>query len=224
MIKEYIYRGFERFWHWAQAILITMLGITGFEIHGSLSFFGFRQAVQLHNIAAYSFLVLVVFAIFWHLTTGTWKQYIPTYTNLRAQLYYYLFINSNAVPHPTRKHVLSKLNPLQKIVYAGLKVMVIPVMGVSGLLYMFYRYPQKYEVVSLNIQNLNLIAELHTLGAYGLVAFFIAHVYLMTTGTTMTSNLKAMITGYEEMPEESAEKSIAQDIPTAIHAEARIDQ
>jgi hypothetical protein len=34
-----------------------------------------------------------------------------------------------------------------------------------------------------------------------LVAFIIAHVYLITTGRTATSNLKAMITGYEETPE-----------------------
>jgi thiosulfate reductase cytochrome b subunit len=127
MKKEYIYRRFERFWHWAQAILIMFLGLTGFEIHGSIQFFGFDQAVTYHNSAAITFLVLIVFAIFWHLTTGEWRQYLPTWTNLRAQVEYYVIGIFKNVPHPTRKTVLSKLNPLQKLVYAGLKVLVIPV-------------------------------------------------------------------------------------------------
>ncbi|RQW00797.1 cytochrome b/b6 domain-containing protein [bacterium] len=197
--REYIYRGFERFWHWAQALLIVMLGVTGFEIHGSIHFFGFRQAVELHNLLAITFLGLIVFAIFWHLTTGDWKHYIPTLENLRAYIDYYIVGIFHGAPHPTRKHDLSKLNPLQKLVYAGFKVLGFPVMMFTGLLYMFYRYPHRYEVISLNLDNLNIIAALHTFGAYGLAAFLIAHIYLITTGTTVTSHLKAMITGYEEI-------------------------
>jgi thiosulfate reductase cytochrome b subunit len=205
MKKEYVYRAFERFWHWTQAALIIFLGVTGFEIHGSIRFFGFDQAVRYHNFAAISFLVLIVFAIFWHLTTGEWRQYVPTWKNLRAQAEYYIFGIFRNAPHPTRKTVLSKLNPLQKLVYAGLKVLVIPIMVVSGLLYMFYRYPQRNEILSLNISGLEVIAVLHTIGAFLLVSFFIAHLYLVTTGCTVTSNLKAMMTGYEELEKESAD-------------------
>jgi thiosulfate reductase cytochrome b subunit len=199
MKREYVYRAFERFWHWTQAALIMMLGVTGFEIHGTIHFFGFRQAVALHNTCAISFLVLIVFAIFWHFTTGEWRQYLPTREHLRAQVNYYIFGIFRGAPHPTKKQVLSKLNPLQKLVYAGLKVLVIPVMALSGLLYMFYRYPQRYELVSLNVSGLKATALVHTLGAFALVCFFIAHVYLMTTGSSVTSNLKAMITGYEDL-------------------------
>jgi thiosulfate reductase cytochrome b subunit len=203
MKREYVYRAFERFWHWAQASLIMLLGVTGFEIHGSLHFFGYRQAVALHNTVAISFLVLIAFAIFWHVTTGEWRQYLPTREHLRAQVNYYIFGIFRGSPHPTKRRVLSKLNPLQKLVYAVLKVLVIPVMGITGLLYMFYRYPQRYEVISLNVSGLKAIALVHTLGAFALVCYFIAHLYLITTGSTVTSNLKAMITGYEELPDES---------------------
>jgi len=199
-MTHYVYRAFERFWHWAQAALILFLTLTGFEIHGSVSFFGFDQAVRYHSAAAIALLVLMAFAIFWHLTTGEWRQYVPSPRNLRAQAEYYLFGIFRDAPHPTRKTVLSKLNPLQKLVYAGLKVILIPLMVVTGLLYMFYRYPQRYEVVTLNVGGLERIAILHTLGAFLVVSFVIAHVYLITTGQTVTSNLKAMITGYEELP------------------------
>ena len=208
MKREYVYRGFERFWHWAQTALIILLAVTGFEIHGSIHFFGFRQAVTYHNTAAISFLVLIVFAIFWHFTTGEWRQYLPTRKHLRAQVNYYIFGIFRGPPHPTKKLVLSKLNPLQKLVYAGLKVLIFPVMGITGLLYMFYRYPQRYEMMSLNISGLKVIALLHTLGAFVLVCFFIAHLYLITTGSTVTSNLKAMITGYEDLPDATTDEHL----------------
>jgi len=217
MRREYVYRAFERFWHWTQAALIMFLGVTGFEIHGSITFFGYDQAVRYHNIAAMGFILLIAFAIFWHLTTGEWRQYLPTRTNLRAQAQYYIFGIFRNAPHPTKKTVLSKLNPLQKLVYAGLKVLVIPVMLLTGLLYMFYRYPQRYEVITLNVRGLETIAVLHTLGAFLLVAFFVAHLYLITTGRTPTSNLKAMTTGYEDLPEEREQKEPAGRTHTSIH-------
>jgi thiosulfate reductase cytochrome b subunit len=201
--QVYVYKAFERFWHWAQALLILFLSLTGFEIHGSLSFLGFEQAVRSHRHAAIAFIVLIVFAVFWHFTTGEWRQYLPTVKNLRAQAEYYLVGLFRGAPHPTKKTVLSKLNPLQKLVYLQLKLLVIPVMVATGLLYLLYRYPQRYGVSAMNVDGLETIAVLHTAGAFFLVAFVVAHVYLITTGATVTSNLKAMITGYEELGHES---------------------
>ena len=199
--QVYVYKGFERFWHWAQAGLIGFLAVTGFEVHGSLSFLGFEQAVVYHRLAAWALLVLIAFAAFRHLTTSEWRQYIPTTRFLRAQLEYYVVGVFKDAPHPTRKTVLSKLNPLQKLTYLALKILFIPVMVVSGLLYMFYRYPQRYGMEGLNVEGLQTIALVHTAGAFLLVAFVIGHIYLITTGRTVTSNLKAMITGFEELDE-----------------------
>lgn len=215
MRREYVYKSFERFWHWAQAALIFFLALTGFEVHGSYRFFGFGQAVKLHGFAATTLLVLIVFAIFWHLTTGEWQQYVPTLSNLRAQAEYYVFGIFRNAPHPTRKTVLSKLNPLQKLTYAGLKVLLIPVVVASGLLYAFYRIPQRHEVVSLNVRALEPIALVHTLGAFALLAFLLAHLYLMTTGHTVTSNLKAMITGWEDLEPEHAPAAGEPALPEA---------
>ncbi len=197
--QVYIYRLFERFWHWSQALLIFFLMFTGFEIHSSYEVIGFENAVKYHNVAAISLIILIIFAIFWHFTTGEWRQYIPTAKNLKAQANYYLFGIFKNAPHPTRKTQLSKLNPLQRLVYLGLKVVLIPLMVITGVLYLLYRYPQKGEIVSANMGSLETIAVLHTFGAFLLIAFTIAHLYLITTGHTISSNLKAMITGYEEL-------------------------
>lgn len=185
-----------------QAALIVFLGVTGFEIHGSFTFFGYDQAVKYHNIAAWGFIILIAFAIFWHLTKGEWRQYLPTRRDLKAQAQYYIFGIFKNAPHPTKKSVLRKLNPLQKLVYAGLKVIIIPAIVLTGLVYMFYHYTQGYEVLGLNIGGLGTVAALHTIGAFLLVSFVIAHLYLITTGHTVTSNLRAMITGYEDLPED----------------------
>jgi thiosulfate reductase cytochrome b subunit len=221
--KVYIYKSFERFWHWMQAIIIFFLAATGMEIHGSINFFGYQNAVKYHNVAAYAFIVLIVFAIFWHFSTGEWKQYLPTAKNLKAQLNYYLFGIFKNAPHPTKKTVLSKLNPLQKLVYLALKILVIPTMVISGLLYMFYRYPQKGSVEGLNIQSVETIALFHTAGAFLLIAFVIVHLYLITTGSTITSNLKAMITGYEELESEHPEDENASIVEKNIEKEADHD-
>jgi hypothetical protein len=42
------------------------------------------------------------------------------------------------------------------------------------------------------------------------MTFLVAHLYLVTTGHTVTSNLKAMITGYEELETDSPSPSAAE--------------
>ena len=127
--RIFVYKGFERFWHWAQAALILFLALTGFEVHGSFAFLGFSQAVHYHRIAATAFMVLIAFAVFWHFTTGEWRQYIPTTELLHVQIEYYVLGLFRGAPHPTRRTVRSTLNPLQKLVYLSLKILVIPVSG-----------------------------------------------------------------------------------------------
>ena len=195
MKKVYLYKGFERFWHWSQAVLVFTLILTGFEIHSSYTLFGFETSVQIHNIAAWSFLVLTIFTIFWDFTTGEWKQYLPTSKNLKAQIQFYMSGIFKNAPHPSGKSILSKLNPLQRIVYGGLKIMVFPVMFITGFLYYFFHFPLQ----GIELSSLETIAILHTLGAFAVVAFTVVHLYLITTGRTVTSNLRAMITGWEEV-------------------------
>ena len=207
MKKVYLYKGYERFWHWSQAVLVIALILTGFEIHSSYSIFGFEEAVKLHNIAAWSFLVLTVFTIFWDFTTGEWKQYMPTSKNLKAQIQFYLSGIFKDAPHPAGKSILSKLNPLQRIVYGGLKIMVFPVMFITGFLYYFFHYPTQ----GIELASLETIAVIHTLGAFAVVSFTVVHLYLITTGHTVTSNLQAMITGWEKV-DETASRHIEEEI------------
>jgi thiosulfate reductase cytochrome b subunit len=101
---------------------------------------------------------------------------------------------------------------------------VIPVMVISGLLYMFYRYPQGEGVAAINIESLEIIAVVHTFGAFLLIAFVIAHIYLTTTGHTPLSNLKAMLTGYEELEdEEEKEEKVKKEAEKEAEKEIQLE-
>ena len=193
--KIYIFKRFERFWHWTQAALIIFMMVTGFEIHGVYTLFGFGKAVSLHTIAAWSLITLWVFAIFWHFTTGEWKQYIPTLEKVDAMLKYYLTGIFTNAPHPFRQTTLSKHNPLQRLAYLGVKLLINPLIWVSGLLYLYYG---SWGELGLSGLSLQWVALTHTAAAFLMLIFFIAHVYLSTTGHTPLAHIKAMITGWEE--------------------------
>ena len=141
----------------------------------------------------------MAFAIFWHVTTGEWRQYIPTRKFLGEMVAFYLTGIFKGAPHPVKKHRMAKLNPLQRLAYLGFKVLILPVQATTGALY--YYYPNLQAAYGWSPKALWFIAVVHALGAFGLVAFLIGHIYLTTTGHTPLTNIKAMITGWEDLPD-----------------------
>ncbi|MBK1872518.1 cytochrome b/b6 domain-containing protein [Marinobacter sp. 1-3A] len=202
MSRVMIFKRFERFWHWFQALLIFSLLISGFEIHGSYSLLGFGDATRLHTIAAWSLIVLWLFAIFWHITTGEWRQYVPTRDGLFAVMHYYLIGTFTGAEHPYRKTTKAKHNPLQRLAYLFFKLVISPIIWLSGLLYLFYN---DWPAVLAGALSLEAVALVHTAAAFAMLVFIIAHVYMTTMGHTLTSHIKPMVTGYEDL-DEPAEK------------------
>ncbi len=198
MARIYIFARFERFWHWAQALLIIGMLITGFEIHGSYTLLGFEGAHSVHTSAAWALITLWVFAIFWHFTTGEWRQYIPTFSNIDKVVRHYAWGIFQGEPHPFKVTRAHKHNPMQAQAYLAVKVLINPLIWLSGLAYLFYN-----ELVAAGVgADLGTIALLHTAGAFMMLLFLIAHVYLITTGHTVGAHLKAMITGWEQVDDE----------------------
>lgn len=202
MSRTYIFKRFERFWHWSQAALIILMLLTGFEVHGSYKLFGWQQAGSLHTMAAWALIVLWAFAIFWHFTTGEWKQYIPTSEKIVAVMRYYAFgiFDANA-HHPFRTTQLSKHNPLQRLAYLFVKLFISPLIWISGLLYLYYQELGKTNLFAG--MQLWPIALAHTLAAFLMLIFLIVHVYFATTGHTPLAHIKAMITGWEDLEDDT---------------------
>ena len=193
--RVYIFKRFERFWHWSQAALIMAMALTGFEIHGTYSLFGFESAVFWHTTAAWALIALWVFAIFWHLTTGEWKHYVPTAEKLFAVMKFYAFGIFKGEHHPYKPTQLRKHNPLQLLAYLGFKLAMAPAIWITGLLYLYYN---DWAAWGLGWLDLGTIALLHVAAAFALVIFLVGHVYLTTTGHTVFAHIKAMITGWDE--------------------------
>ena len=195
MERIYIFKRFERFWHWSQAALILFLMLTGFEIHGTYKFFGYESAVSYHTIAAWSLVALWVFAVFWTITTGEWKQYIPTMDKVDAMIKYYLTGIFTDAPHPFKQTRVSKHNPLQRLAYLFVLVVINPIIWTTGWFYLFYNSWKDWGVGWLSLE---WVALLHVIAAFMMLLFVIAHVYLTTAGATPLAHIRAMITGWEE--------------------------
>ncbi len=193
--RIYIFKRFERFWHWSQAALIMFMMLSGFEVHGVYTFFGFENAVAYHTTAAWTLVALWVFAIFWHFTTGEWKQYIPTLDKAEAMFKFYLIGIFTNAPHPFKQTRLHKHNPLQLLAYLLVLVVINPLIWISGWFYLFYSSWQDWGVGWLSLE---WVAFFHVLAAFMILIFFIAHIYLATAGHTPTAHIKAMITGWED--------------------------
>lgn len=204
MARVYLFKRFERFWHWTQAALIILLLFTGFEIHGSYAALGWEKAVHLHSTALWALIGLWVFAIFWHFTTGEWKQYIPTTDKFLSVLRYYAFGIFTSESHPFHITAAKKHNPVQRVAYLGVKLLINTLLWGSGLFYLFYHELAASNVALFANLNLGIIAALHTAGAFMMLIFLILHVYLATTGHSVTAKIRSMITGWEDMHDEPA--------------------
>ncbi len=197
--RVYIFKGFERFWHWSQAALIIGMAFTGFEIHGTYKALGFESAVFWHTTSAWALIGLWIFAIFWHITTGEWRHYVPTSDKLFAVIKFYGYGIFRGEHHPYKPTPIRKHNPLQLLAYLGFKLAMAPAIWITGLLYLFYN---DWAAWGLSGLSLGIIAMLHVAAAFALVIFMVGHVYLITTGHTLTAHMKAMITGWDEQEED----------------------
>lgn len=199
-----IYSRFERFWHWSQMALIMLLMFTGFAIHGLHDVLKFGKAYEWHLFAAAGLMLLWIFAIFWHLTSGTWRHYLPTRHGLWQVWRFYTYGIFNGEHHPYRKAYWRKHNPLQVAAYLSLKLFLFPIIWFSGLALFFYFIWYDSSGAATWFERLSLI---HTLAAFAMLAFVIAHVYLLTTGHSLREHVMPMISGFDHIdlsPEEEA--------------------
>ncbi len=200
MINIYLYTRYERFWHWLQTAIIIILLITGFEVHDTYAWLGFKAAVDVHNYVGLAWLVLFAFFVFWLFTTGEWRQYVPTTRKMFSVLRYYGYGIFRGEAHPVPKRRDAKHNPLQRLVYLSLAALLLPIQMATGLLYWGYNsWPQW----GLDWLSLEVIAICHTAGGFAVLSFVIIHIYMITTGHTVFAHTRAMITGWEEVAEDT---------------------
>lgn len=209
-----IFSRFERFWHWSQMALIMILLFSGFGLHGLHHLLGFSTAVQAHTVAALALVVLWIFAVFWHLTTGTWRHYVPTSKGLWQVARFYAYGIFKGEHHPYHKAYWRKHNPLQALAYLSLKLVLFPLIWVSGIAYLLYFLWSGVPGAAIILQNVALV---HTASAFAIAVFVVAHVYLLTTGHSFREHVMPMIDGFDEVDlSEEEEAYLERDLPKQI--------
>ncbi len=200
--RVYMYTAYERFWHWLQALAIIALILTGLVIHSPLTFkfLDFESAVSIHNIVGFILLANAFLAAFYHIAGGQIQQYLPEpkgfFSQAIQQTIFYMRGIFKSEAHPFEKNPQKKLNPLQKITYLMILNVLLPVQVLSGIVIWG---AQRWPSLTANLGGLPVLIPLHSLAAWLFAAFLIVHIYLTTTGHTPTSNIKAMIVGWDEV-------------------------
>jgi predicted CXXCH cytochrome family protein len=188
----------ERIWHWVQALCIVMLIITGIILHWPEKFPGwFHWAVTVHNWFGVALVVSFVVWLVYNLATGRIRHYIPRQGEIpegmikQARFYGYGIFKHE--PHPYAPTEDNKFNPLQKIAYLKFQVFLMPILLISGILYL---YPDRFKGIINACGGTVVLGTIHLILAALFAAFLVAHLYLATTGETILENFKAIIFGY----------------------------
>ncbi len=199
----YLYTAFERFWHWLQATTIGLLLVTGLLIHRPDFLPGlsnYRYLVPIHNVSAALLILDASLSLFYHLTTGAIREFIPKprgfFDQAIQQVRYYTYGIFRGEPHPFEKVPGRKLNPLQQVTYFGLLNVLLPLQMLTGLLMWGEQYwPDTIQ----KLGGLHVLAPIHALVAWLFASFVVGHVYLTTTGLTPLEDIRGMITGWERV-------------------------
>jgi len=170
---------------------------TGLVIHGAgAAPVALPRAVTLHNVFAVVLMANAFLALFHHLATAAIRQFVPAPQGLLARILEHLAYQARGIflggPHPANAPG-HKLNPLQQLTYLALLNVLFPLQIATGaLIWAVGHWPQ----VAAAVGGLRVLAPLHDLGAWLFLAFFVLHVYLVTTGRTVGEHLTSMITGW----------------------------
>lgn len=190
-----------RLWHWANALLIFVLVVTGAQLRftglGIFSDYGF--VVALHKYAGY---LLAIFFLFWiaayAIAGGLATHYILSLRDIGSipgQLSYYIHGCFRGVVNPFKPTPSSKFNALQKLAYSFVMFIAMPLIIVTGIL--FGNIMDFHGIIHAT-GGIRVLDAIHVIVGYIFLIYLIVHLYMATLGKTPFSHTKAMITGREE--------------------------
>jgi thiosulfate reductase cytochrome b subunit len=194
-----------RIWHWVNALTVILLLMTGiqFRVAGIAALWPHNPSFALHKWAGLAMTALWVFWLVYGLASGHLsRHYVIRRKDLGGifgQMKYYLVSIFKGEQNPFRPSPEEKFNPLQKLAYGSVMVVLAPMMVLTGLLFV-NAFFMRDQLLSWNA--VKVIDALHVTGLYLFALFLVIHIYMATLGPTVFTHIKAMIVGYEEEPDE----------------------
>ncbi|MBC7952844.1 MAG: cytochrome b/b6 domain-containing protein [Rhodospirillaceae bacterium] len=191
-----------RLWHWTSAMLLLTLAASGISLHFATPnslLIPFRVAREIHTIAGLIQAASYVFFLSANAASGNWRQYLSLRDGFACramvQARYYLWDIFQGKPQPYPATPDIKFNALQQLIYALIMYLAMPILVVSGVLFLF---PDSAPDHVMGVDGLLPLAMTHYMTAYCVFMFTLGHIYLATTGKTPTSLIRTMITGWKE--------------------------
>jgi thiosulfate reductase cytochrome b subunit len=101
-------------------------------------------------------------------------------------------------PNPHHVSPYAKFNPMQKVMYQIVMMLIVPVQYFTGLLlWNVTRFESWVDFLG----GVRVVSTLHTLIFIFFITFLLVHIYLGALGHTPSAHYKAMWTGWEEEPD-----------------------
>jgi thiosulfate reductase cytochrome b subunit len=217
MKKVFLHTLTIRIWHWINALIVIALMITGIQlrvpgIEGIARKMAvwipeYSMAILIHKYLGYAMALSFLFWLVYIVASGSFRAHyilrpadLPT---MGKQALYYLFGVFQGSENPFIPTAEAKFNPLQKIAYGSVMLVITPLIVVTGILFsdiFFFR-----DVIDW-LGGIRLLDALHVVASYLFLLNLIVHLYMCTMGHHLFDHIKAMILGFEEMPEESPSK------------------
>jgi thiosulfate reductase cytochrome b subunit len=217
MTKVFLHTLTIRIWHWINALIVIVLMITGIqlrvpgveEIARKMAIWipEYSVAVLIHKYIGYAMALSFLFWLVYIIASGSFRTHYTLRSSdlpiLGKQAFYYLFGVFQGSENPFTPTAEGKFNPLQKIAYGSVMLVITPLIVITGILFsdiFFFR-----GVIDW-LGGVRLLDALHVLASYLFLLNLIVHLYMCTMGHHIFDHIKAMIVGFEEMPEESPSK------------------
>jgi thiosulfate reductase cytochrome b subunit len=208
MKKIYIHPLPVRIWHWSNALGFVLLILSGLQIRyrDLVGLVSFEASVRLHNYVGFALMGSYLLWLVFYLTSDKIKNYQMElhpkkfYTDAINQAVYYGYgiFRGSANPHHASPY--TKFNPMQKLTYDLIMLLVVPLQFFSGLLLWDV---QRFSGAVSALGGVRTVDTIHVLLFIFFTAFLPVHAYLATLGATPGAHFKAMFTGYEEELEQS---------------------
>ena len=193
-----------RIWHWANALTVIILIVTGSKLRmrGVALLPPHSSALLLHKYAGWAMTASSVFWLGYNLISGhLGRHYAFRRKDIRgifAQTKFYLLTIFRREENPFRPSPEEKFNPLQKLAYGAVMCIFTAVLVLTGVLLGDIALFRKY-ILLLNIMR--ILDAIHVVAAYLFALYLIVHIYMSTLGSNVFSHIKEMIVGYVEEPE-----------------------
>ena len=202
MKRVYLHPLALRIWHWANALIVVVLLITGIELRipGVAALRVNSPALLAHRYAGWAMAISFLFWVVYSLTSGNLSRHYGIrrgdVKGIFRQAKFYLFSIFKGEENPFRASPDEKFNPLQKLAYGTIMFIFTPIIMVTGLFFSDVLFFRKYVLL---LNAMKVLDAIHVIVAYLFIPYLIVHVYMATLGHKPSSHIKAMVVGYEDV-------------------------